>query len=122
LLNRYFFILGNNIPLTVTHIKYDSKKYHLRLVAGGLPHPRPLSGQQHWPETITIVGRRGVCRGEGASPPLQIQPPLKQTGKRALKKDLFERGPDGDICHYTKEIIGHNLTIVRFSFIISSDV
>jgi hypothetical protein len=43
-----------------------------------------------------------VYRREGASPPLQIQPPLKQTGKRALKKDLFERGPGGEHLIATK--------------------
>jgi len=55
----------------------------------------PLSSWKHWQELININSWRGECKREGASPPLKVSPPLKQTYFLSHAIRLFERGFKG---------------------------
>jgi hypothetical protein len=55
-----------------------------------------LSSWKHGQELINIDSWRGECKREGASPPLKVSPPLKQTYFLSRAIRLFERGIKGE--------------------------
>jgi len=61
----------------------------------GSVRERGLSSWKHGQELINNDSWRGECKREGASPPLKISPPLKQTYFLSRAILLFERGIKG---------------------------